>query len=376
MTTYEGTYIHIPFCVRKCLYCDFPSYAGCSADMREQYVQALLREIAGRAAQGVRTTPTATIYIGGGTPSVLTTAQLSRIVTALRQAGFWSAPAEATIEVNPGTADAKKLFALRELGFDRVSFGVQSLCDAELRAIGRIHMAAQALTAVRDAQAAGFTRINCDAITGLPGQTPESLQNTLETLLALGLTHLSVYSLIVEAGTPLAAGVAAGRITLPDEDTELALYELVPPLLQSYGLHRYEISNYAADGEQSRHNLLYWRYRPTLGLGAAAAGFDGNTRRTNTPDVAAYIQDPLHHYDEEQLAPHDQLAEYLFMGLRTTAGVNLKDVQERFGVDVWQHFGAALAPFRGRGCLRVSSDRLSLTPLGMRYGNQIFAVFV
>ena len=378
---YKGVYVHTPFCLRKCLYCDFPSYAGFSEATREQYVQALCREI---AAKGRRLQASAsyvdcrgTIFFGGGTPSILTAEQLGRIVDSLRRHGLWQEPAEATIEVNPGTADLAKFKALRDLGFDRISFGVQSLNDQELRTIGRIHTSDQALQALWEAETAGFKRISADVMSGLPGQTVNSLEKTLDTLTSAGLSHLSVYSLILEEGTPLEHLVKTGQLKLPDEDAGLAMYEMTERFLQSCGLERYEISNYARRGQESRHNQIYWHYEPYLGLGAAACEFDGAGRFTNTPEVELYIKEGPQP-EEEKLTPDILLEEFLFMGLRTREGVSLQEARARYGVDVWGRWGKDLAGFVREGCLKLleNGERLCLTSKGMRFGNLIFEVFV
>jgi oxygen-independent coproporphyrinogen-3 oxidase len=396
--------------MQKCLYCDFASYAGLGASVQERYVTDLCREIRLRG-QSVRSG--ATIFFGGGTPTVLTTAQLTRIVTALKQQGVWRQPAEATMEANPGTIDLAKLQALRQLGFDRLSLGVQSLNDTELKTVGRIHTAAQALEAIRLAQQAGFTRINADVITGLPGQTAASLQSTLTRLVDTGLTHLSVYSLILEPGTPLEKLVAAGTVTLPDEDLEAELYQTAVEFLQKTTLQRYEVSNYAVPGQESLHNLLYWHYRPYLGLGAAAVSFNGQDRFNAVRTVAAYCEaveqaavpapvtpgittragvkdtaaaatvaavatTPAYPWGQvETLAEQDHLEEYLFLGLRTTAGLNLKEAWERFHCDVWVRYGQELQTFVDQGCLVYEPGRrLFLTSKGLRFGNRIFEVFI
>ena len=378
---YEGVYVHTPFCMQKCLYCDFASYAGLGADMQERYVVALCREIILRGHQ-VRSG--GTLFFGGGTPTILTTAQLTRIVTVLKAQGVWRQPAEATIEANPGTVDLAKLTVLRQLGFDRLSLGVQSLNDGELRAVGRIHTADQALAAIKLAQQAGFTRINADVITGLPGQTLASLQHTLSLLMDSGLRHLSVYSLILEPGTPMEKLVQAGKIFLPDEDLEAELYQMAVEFLQKTPLQRYEVSNYAVPGQESRHNLLYWHYRPYLGLGAAAVSFNGWNRFNAVRTVAAYCK--LVEQAEggtfpwgqvETLTPRDNLEEYLFLGLRTTAGINLTEARERFHCDVWERYGKELQTFIANGCLvHVPGQHLYLTAKGLRFGNQIFGIFI
>lgn len=383
---YRGIYVHTPFCLQKCLYCDFPSYAVYDAEVREEYVQALCREIAWRGKQlvkeGNRVAPEATIFFGGGTPSVLTVSQLGRIVAALKEQLLWQEPVEATIEVNPGTVDLAKLKFLRKLGFDRLSIGVQSLNDRELQSIGRIHTSDQALQTIWSAGEAGFKRISADVMSGLPGQTERTLEQTLDTLTSAGLSHLSVYSLILEDGTPLKKLVQAGQVKLPDEDTGLAMYELTETFLVACGLERYEISNYARRGQESRHNMLYWHYLPYLGLGAAACSFNGSSRMTNTSQVELYNKVNFGHDSQastiEKLTPALQLEEFLFMGLRTREGISLREARNRYGAEVWETYGRELEPFIKEGCLKRSSDgdRLALTSKGMRFGNLVFEVFV
>lgn len=385
---YQAVYVHIPFCLQKCLYCDFASYAGCTQEQMEAYTDALCHEIAARVAEAAHTSATATVYFGGGTPSVLPTACLERIVHALKSAGFWNLPAEATIEVNPGTASLAKLQALRSLGFDRLSLGVQSLQDAELRTIGRIHTAAQALEALDWACAAGFARVSADLMYGLPAQSLASLRTTLEQLTATGVEHLSVYGLIVEEGTPLERLLAEGRLTLPDEDTTADMYELVQCFLWQAGFARYEISNYAKNNQYSRHNTVYWQYHPYVAFGAAACGFDGQQRRTATSSVQDYTQQAAlltpaswqtsSLYNIEALSAAEQLEEFMFMGLRRSEGASLAEAQERFGVDVLQRFGAELEPCFAQGLLALDDRRqqLRLTERGMAVGNQVFEIFV
>lgn len=383
----QAVYVHIPFCKQKCLYCDFASYAGYGADVMEEYVRALCTEIALRADDAVNVAQGATVYFGGGTPSVLNAEQIGRIVGALKKHGFWRRPQEATIEVNPGTADLDKLRALRSFGFDRVSFGVQSLQDSELRTIGRIHSAQQALEAVALAKKAGFARISCDLIYALPGQTLESLRATLERLLATGIEHVSVYGLIVEEGTPLARLVDDGRMVLPDEDEAADMYELVQSVLAEHGFARYEISNYAKNGQYSRHNCVYWQYHPYAAFGAAACGFDGRKRLTAVEDVRAYIEgvqrfascgDEAGLYSEEVLGNEELLSEYMFMGLRKTGGADLAEAEERFGVDIMERYKEQLRPFMEQGFVRYDDQarRLLLTDAGMEIGNRIFEIFV
>lgn len=385
---YEGLYLHVPFCRQKCLYCDFTSYAGFSEKIMERYTDAVCREIVLRAEENQFMAPKASIYFGGGTPSVLPTECLRKITNTLKKYAFWQQPCEATIEVNPGTADLEKLTALRDIGFNRISFGVQSLQDNELKAIGRIHNADQALEAVDMAKQAGFQRISCDLIYGLPQQTMTSLRDTLERLTATGIEHISVYGLIVEEETPLASLVDKGKIVLPDEDTNADMYELVQDFLQKVGFQRYEISNYTKNNQYSRHNTVYWQYHPYIAFGAAACGFDGQARRTAVGDVAAYIDGVAELtevswsgsalYTIEELSNEEHLAEFMFMGLRRCAGADLAEAEARFGVDVMQSFGADLKFYLQEGYLvyDVTKARLRLTTKGMEIGNRIFEIFV
>lgn len=385
---YQAVYVHVPFCVQKCLYCDFASYAGFDDMQKTRYVQSVSKEIAVRREEAEYVADGATIYFGGGTPSTLPVECLAQLAGALKKYGFWRRPREATIEVNPGTADVRKLKSLRKLGFDRISFGVQSLNDNELCTIGRIHTAEQALEAISMARAAGFARISADLIYGLPQQTLASLQDTLKRLVATGVEHLSVYGLIVEEGTPLSKLVDSGKMLLPDEDEAADMYELVQNFLHKAGFTRYEISNYAKNMQQSRHNLVYWQYRPYAAFGAAACGFDGSARRTATADLADYIAKAQSLtpaswrtsalYDVERLDDAVRLEEFMFMNLRKAGGADLREARARFGVDVMQRFGGELAQFIEGGFAEYDARReiLRLTEKGMAVGNQIFDVFV
>ena len=417
---FQGVYVHTPFCLQKCLYCDFPSYAGFTEDARQQYAEALCREIEVRSfRRELSVAEGATVYFGGVTPTVLSVAQIGRIVDCLKQNGWWKEPAEATIEANPGTVDEPKLEALREMGFDRISIGVQSLQDNELRALGRIHTAEQAVEAVRAAKQAGFQRINADLMSGIPCQTEESFGKTLDTVLQLGLSHISVYSLILEEGTPLARLVEEGSVQLPDEEASFNMYEMTTDVLAQAGLQRYEISNYAAPGQESLHNLVYWHYEPYAAFGVGACTFTGAERRTNTFDVWQFIkgwqkegvcsrsngmseciQDASSVYKPSgenggaedislsagkedsalwQIEPLDrktQVSEAMIMGLRLRSGVSSDVMQKRFGIDIQHYYGKELERLRQNKMAEWARGRLRLTEYGMRYGNQAFEAFV
>ena len=399
---YQGVYVHTPFCLQKCLYGDFPSYAGYSEEVRQQYVDALCREIEIRTLEkNLPVAKGATVYFGGGTPTVLSVEQIAKIVACLKQFGWWNKTAEATVEANPGTVDAEKLKALRELGFDRISLGVQSLQDNELRALGRIHTAEQALRAVEEAKQAGFRRINADLMSGIPCQSVDSFRNTLDAMLQLNLSHLSVYSLILEEGTPLERLVGEGRVELPDEDTSYVMYEMTTARLAHAGLKRYEISNYAVPGQESLHNKVYWHYEPYAAFGAAACTFNGRERRTNTFDVGKYVKGWQYEVDvlrnsvvamstkvifagrndgtlwqTEPLDRNTQISEAMIMGLRLTEGISPDVMRKRFGIDVLQHYGKEIHMLLQKNMLVCNGERLRLTEYGTRYGNRAFEMFI
>lgn len=394
---YEAVYVHIPFCKQKCLYCDFPSYAGFNCETMDAYVQALCKEIRLKWFEKSKISQNDTIFFGGGTPSILPINGIKTIVDELKANGFWQNPREATIEVNPGTADLEKLQALRELGFDRVSFGVQSLNDGELKTIGRIHTAKQALEAIHMAKEAGFKRINADIMYGLPTQTLESLCKTLEIITSVGIEHISAYSLILEEGTPLENLVGAGKLILPDEDKVGDMYDFVQQFLASRDYKRYEVSNYAKNGGESEHNKVYWKYHPYLAFGAAACSFNGLERISATTDVSKYIEEiealwnnpstdlrlsSIYNngtlFEIEKLSKDDLLAEFMFMGLRTVRGANLAEAKERFGVNVLHEFSEELESFFANGLLEFdeTTNYLRLTEAGMAVGNLVFEAFV
>ena len=377
----QGIYVHIPFCVQKCLYCDFTSYACYDAVFMKKYTDALCREMRYKSRQKIDLHKNATVYFGGGTPSVLPAEYIEQIVNCLKDNGFWQQPQEATIEVNPGTADFNKLQKLKAMGFDRISFGVQSLNDEELKAIGRIHTAEEAAEAVKMAEKAGFTRINADLIYGLPGQTIKSLKKTLNEIIAMNIEHLSVYGLILEDGTPSYDLVENGKILLPDEDTCADMYELVQETMIKHGYERYEISNYAKNKGYSRHNLVYWHYYPYLSFGAAACGFDGTKRLTGIEDLKKYVQQASADkfiYNEEKLTKEEQLSEFMFMNLRKVEGADLREAYTRFGADIYHDYADELKSFFDKNLLEYDEETqiLRLTSAGMELGNQIFEIFV
>ena len=371
--TYQAVYVHIPFCVHKCAYCDFASYQIYNDHIMTDYARRLVEEISAWTP-ALPVSPTATVYFGGGTPSVLPLEDLAAIVTALKERGFWQHPAEATLEANPGTVDRERLRFYRQLGFDRLSLGIQSFQPGELAAMGRIHTAEQAEEAIALAREAGFRRISGDLIYGYPGQTVETVRDSLERLLDTGVDHVSVYGLTVEEGTLLAKQVREGKALLPSEDASGTMYDFLMEALPQAGYHRYEISNFARPGQESRHNQVYWYYDPYMAFGAAACRFDGKIRETNPRNLQAYLQGAPP--EREILTCEDRRAELVFMNLRTVKGLSLEEFTQRTGEDFFHIYEEGFTYCRKQGWITREGNRIRLTEQGMRYGNLAFEEFL
>ena len=373
--------MHIPFCVRKCGYCDFLS-APADQETQEKYVQALEQELQGRAGEfGDYHVPT--VFIGGGTPSLLKPGQIGRLLDALRRYYKVLPEAEITLEANPGTVDGDVLAQYHRAGVNRLSLGLQSSWDEELRALGRIHTWRQFLDAYEAAVAAGFTRINVDLMSGLPGQTIVSYEATLRRVAELvpGPEHISAYSLILEEGTAFAERYGEGGLELPDEDTERELYRLTERILEEYGYRRYEISNYAKEGCECRHNVGYWTRENYLGLGIGGASLVENVRFRNGEKLQAYLKDPLGQREQEQqLTVTEQMEEYMFLGLRLTAGIGERAFYETFHCELEQVYGDVIRKHVARELLayqdREADRYLYLTDRGLDLANYVMADFV
>ena len=371
--TYQAVYVHIPFCVHKCAYCDFASYQIYNDHIMTDYARRLVEEISAWTP-ALPVSPTATVYFGGGTPSVLPLEDLAAIVTALKERGFWQHPAEATLEANPGTVDRERLRFYRQLGFDRLSLGIQSFQPEELAAMGRIHTAEQAEEAIALAREAGFRRISGDLIYGYPGQTVETVRDSLERLLDTGVDHVSVYGLTVEEGTLLAKQVREGKALLPSEDASGTMYDFLMEALPQAGYHRYEISNFARPGQESRHNQVYWHYDPYMAFGAAACRFDGKIRETNPRNLQAYLQGAPP--EREILTCEDRRAELVFMNRRTVKGLSLEEFTQRTAEDFFHIYEEGFTHCRKQGWITREGNRIRLTEQGMRYGNLAFEEFL
>ena len=372
-------YLHIPFCHTRCHYCDFNTYAGI-LPLREPYVRALLTEIAlaGEQAQHLDGTPrrSRTIFFGGGTPSLLTVSQIQRLLAACFKAFAVDTNAEITLEANPGTLGQQQLVGLRAAGINRLSMGAQSFDAGLLQTLGRIHTPEEIVQAVQYARAAGFTSINIDVMFGLPGQTMEHWHNTLERALELRPEHLSLYSLIVEEGTPFYSWVHEGRIRPADEDVCADMYEFADQRLRAAGYINYEISNWSLPGHHSRHNLTYWQNLPYIGMGAGAYSSIGEERFSNERDPATYIQrlqaQEIPVVEREQIGRAQAMTETAFLALRTAMGLHLPTFATRF-TESFAHFvGDRLKLVAEAGLLETQDEWLRLSTRGRLLGNEVF----
>ena len=373
-----GLYIHIPFCVKKCAYCDFLSWKG-SGEEREAYVQALEKEISSYS-EFAKDYRVSTVFFGGGTPSVLEGEQTERILKKIRDTFRVEKDAEITLEMNPGTAQKEKLLLYRELGINRLSIGLQSVKNENLKLLGRIHTYGDFLDSYRMAREAGFDNISADLISSLPGQTLEEWKEELEILQETPLEHISVYQLIIEKGTEFYEKYGEHEELLPDEETSREIYLWTGKYLKEHGFEQYEISNYARPSRKSRHNLRYWERKDYLGLGLGAASMVHNIRMSNTRDWEKYIegsQNPKRLREEvEFLEEPRQMEEFMFLGLRKTEGVSRKEFRRIFGRDLDMVYEKALQKHLETGMLEASKDRIRLSQAGILVSNQVLSDFI
>lgn len=372
-------YVHIPFCERKCLYCDFLS-APARETVRERYVEALRSEIAGRGEE-YRDALVTSVFLGGGTPLLLAGAQAGALMGEIGSRFRLAEDAEITIEINPGTVDPGKLSAYRDAGVNRLSIGLQSADDGELEAIGRIHTWERFLETYRQVRQAGFDNVNVDLMSALPGQTVDSWRRTLRRVLSLvpQPEHISAYSLILEEGTPLYDRYIQGALELPDEDEERLMYRETKRILEVQGYRRYEISNYAKAGFECVHNCGYWQRRDYLGLGIGAASMVGNVRFKNAEDLDRYLEEPLGCRQEERaLTVEEQMEEFMFLGLRLTDGVEGRAFFEAFGRTPESVYGGVIEKNIRDGLLEYGDGkkRLALTERGLDLANYVMAQFL
>ena len=394
-----GVYLHIPFCKSRCSYCDFATDVWRSGDAVERYVDALCREIKGgnttrecvknaergtRNAESKHTLTTLrvsasvdTIYFGGGTPSLLSSKQIGRILDAVKEKFDIAADAEITMEMNPATVTPETLRAYRELGINRASFGVQTFNDRDLKLLARGHDADDARNTFKMLRDAGFDNISLDLIAGLPGQTLEDWSRNLDEAIAMQSEHISLYLLEIHEGTPLANQIKSERRPLPDEELAAEMYEVMLDRLAVAGYEQYEISNFSKPGFASRHNTKYWRLESVYGFGVSAHSFDGRERYANERDTAKYIQMIGNEKDAEVFRETPDVAsEYIFLGLRLTEGVSLSGFRDMFGKDILSLYADDIDGIIDSELVEVSGDRMRLTKKGMLYSNEVFEVFV
>jgi oxygen-independent coproporphyrinogen-3 oxidase len=399
-----GIYIHIPFCRSRCSYCDFATDVFKNEETVERYVAALVKEInlfemptGARTFLSARTRERSkppeggtqngtqnvdTIYFGGGTPSLLSPKQLEKILMAVRDKFSILPGAELTMEMNPATVTPETLSGYRLLGINRASFGAQTFDDTELKRLGRKHSAADVRETIGLLRAAGFDNTSFDLIAGLPRQSLSDWERNLDEALKLSPEHLSLYLLEVHEGTPLAEQIRSGRQPMPDEDLAAAMYEMMLEKTASAGYEQYEISNFSKPGYESRHNSKYWKFDPYYSFGCSAHSFDGVSRRwANERDTASYVRkieigrSPV--VEETILSERDRIAEYFFLKLRLNEGLDMSELKERFDFFLaMENFSHELKYFLEAGFLTKKRGVIRLTPKGMLFSNEVFAVFV
>ena len=376
-----GLYVHIPFCKQKCMYCDFPAYQNLQ-DYYETYVYALVQEIDLWVTEHPesKSRPIDTIYFGGGTPTELSIQQLQMIVDKIKSTFTITDDCHMTIESNPGEVDLQYLTKLVKLGFNRISFGVQTFDDKALTMLHRSHNGEKAKQAVYDAKEAGFADINIDLIYGLPRQTLEDIQHNLDIVKDLPINHISTYGLQVEVGTYLYHLVDKNLISISSETIDESMYDMMMAGLKDLGFERYEISNFSKDNSYSRHNLKYWHYVDYLGFGAGAHSFYDGVRRSNNRNVMPYIQ-AVDRYtmptiDTEIIAVERAQEDFCFLALRTKWGLNEHTFKKRFGISVVNLFGTTLNDLVSQGLLEYENESYHLTSEGAKHGNYVFSQFI
>lgn len=377
-----GLYVHIPFCVKKCNYCDFLS-APADDTTKKRYVDALCKEMEGYK-ELTKEYELATVYFGGGTPSILDISLIEQLLITIPKCFTINmAATEVTLEVNPGTATPDKLRRYRELGINRLSIGVQSSKEKELALLGRIHSFEDAKNTVQWAREAGFDNISMDLISALPGQSLADYMENVEAILSLNPEHISSYSLIIEEGTNFYELYAEGKekeSDLPDEEPDRAMYAYTKQRLEESGFERYEISNYAKPGFESKHNSSYWTGREYLGVGLGASSLFTNARYHNETDLTTYIKEVEDGQDIrreiERLVLEEQMEEFMILGLRRMCGISRAEFQNRFGKPIETVYGNALQKLKKQDLITIEGDRIALTELGIDVSNQVFVEFV
>lgn len=378
-------YIHIPFCAKKCNYCDFLSFPV-SEQYHSEYVDKLCGEIELTSEKIPTEREISTIFIGGGTPSLIDPKHIVRIMKTIRQHYHVRENAEITIECNPASTLAYKFTLYKNAGINRLSIGLQSADNRELKTLGRIHIYEDFLKCFQNARMEGFGNINIDLMNDIPGQTEKSWQDTLKHVLMLKPEHVSIYNLIIEEGTPFYDMYNEGRLTLPGEDTASAIDEITRTVTGKYGFERYEVSNYAKPGFECRHNYGYWSNVEYIGFGLGAASYFENRRWNNTRDFKKYMELNFHmdmkngwtelHTDVQVLDRNEQMEEFMFLGLRRIEGVSEVEFKTRFQVDIMSIFGDKLSQYVSQGLIIHDGYRYRFSEHGMDVSNVILSVFL
>lgn len=366
-----GVYVHIPFCQRKCKYCDFTSFDKCDETIKEKYVEALLQEIEQCKIEKQVTT----IYFGGGTPSVLPAEEIEKILAKIKQKFEVSQKAEITIEVNPGTVDSQKLKKYREIGINRLSIGLQSTQNRLLEMLGRIHGYEEFLKTYRNARKIGFDNVNVDLMLGLPTQTLEDLNQSLTKIISLNPEHISLYSLILEEGTELEKLVSQNKLEMIPEELERQMYWQTKKILEQNGYCHYEISNFAKPNFQSKHNLNCWNQEEYIGFGVAAHSYMDKKRFSNVETLEEYLQHPSKILQEQQTF-EGQAKEYMMLGLRKIQGVSISKFEQKFQIHPLFYFRFEISKLEQEGLLEVDLDEIRLTKKGLDLANLVFEEFV
>lgn len=373
-----GLYVHIPFCHSKCYYCDFLSFPN--KGQEEVYVDALVKEIEnyGLAIRGLHTI--SSLFIGGGTPTVLPPFLLDRVCEAIRLNFDIEKDAEWTVESNPGTILEGHVESFKRNGVNRVSLGLQAVQDSKLKEIGRIHVFEDWKRSIHLLRSHGLTNINTDIMFALPAQTLEEWEETIETMIAYDLPHISAYSLIIEEGTVFGKRYDEGKLQVMDEEVDRQMYECVKRRFQEAGYKQYEISNWSKEGLECQHNILYWECGHYLGLGLGAHGYMGDSRYHNTASFEDYIQAAGDSsrlvVEKEEITPKIAMEEFMFLGLRMLKGISIQKFYEKFGVSIFEIYREPIEKWMKEGILIQNKDRLFLSSEGVDLSNQVFVSFL
>lgn len=379
MNSPTSVYIHIPFCAKKCHYCDFNTYVA-EGQPIDHYLDALIKEMKMTAAD-LPNRKMETVFVGGGTPTILNVRQMQRLLEGIHTTfSLDSTAVEFTMEANPGTTEPEKLRVMKQGGVNRLSFGVQSFQDELLQAIGRVHDVKDVYTSINDASQVGFNNISIDLMFGLPRQTVSMVEQSLDKALALDLPHYSLYSLKLEENTLFHALYQKNQLPLPNEDEEYTMYKRIRERLLQAGYKQYEISNFAKPGRESKHNITYWKNQPYLGIGAGAHGYNDGVRHMNFKGVQAYIDRVnsgiLPRKEVVKVSRAEAMEDFMMVGLRMLDGISGKDFLNQFGVKIERVFGTVIHRLLKKDLLIRTRDGYKLTEQGLLFGNEVFAAFI